>query len=70
MHMSYERGAATAEYTVGTLGAVFFAVWLSRLAIGDPNHSWYGRFIHRLLNEVFGPSGVFGDHNWVWRWLM
>ena len=63
-----ERGAATAEYTVGTLGAVFIAVWLSRIAIGDPDRSWFGRFIHRLITDGFQLPGIFSG-DWVWRWV-
>jgi hypothetical protein len=62
-----EHGAATAEYTIGTLGTVFIAFWLSRFALGDPDQSWFGRFIHRLITDAFED---FGGHNWVWRWLM
>jgi len=69
MRKSRERGAATAEYTVGTLGAVCIAFWLSRIAIGDPDRSWYAYFIRRFISEAFDLPALFtGD--WVWRWMM
>lgn len=35
-----ERGMATAEYTVGTVGAVFIALVLYRLGLLDHDNPW------------------------------
>lgn len=66
-----ERGQATAEYSIGTLGAVLIAFWLGKFAgiLGDPSSSWYGKLIHHLFGKAFG---LFGGHggDWMWRWMM
>lgn len=72
MRRKNERGMATAEYSVGTVGAVFFAFWLWRLAgrLGDPDRSWFGRFLHDMIIGAFDVPGLFGGRdNLVWRWL-
>lgn len=62
-----ERGATTAEYSVGTIGTVFIAFWLSRLGgLHDPNNSWFGKFIHDTITKAFGT----GRGSWIWGWLM
>ncbi|MGZ5368641.1 DUF4244 domain-containing protein [Aeromicrobium sp.] len=68
MEKSRERGAATAEYTVGTLGAASIAYWLSHITIGDPDRSWFGRFIRDLISDALQMRGIFSG-DWVWRWM-
>lgn len=65
-----ERGAATAEYAVGTVGATFIAYCLLRLTIGGPDKNWYARFVHDLIDRAFELPGVFGGDNWAWPWFM
>lgn len=69
----HERGATTAEYSVGTIGASLMAFWLFRIGgrLGDPNPSWYENFIHDLLAKAFSVPHLFGgSSDWMWRWLM
>ncbi len=63
-----EKGASTAEYSVGTIGAVFIAYWLTRW-VGDPNHSWFAAFVRDLFTKSLGTQGI-GDGSWVWQWMM
>ncbi len=71
MNAHHDQGHATAEYTIGTLGAVMIAFWLSRLAgyLGDPNRSLFGKLIRGLLSKAFEGWGIHGG-DWAWRWLM
>lgn len=66
-----ERGASTAEYSVGSIGAVMMAFWLYRLAgrLGDPDPSWYDTFVHHLIEKGFSLHTMFSG-DWAWRWLM
>lgn len=48
-----ERGMATAEYTVGTLGAVMIAAVLYRLGMLDHDNPWFDGF-HEILQRALG----------------
>lgn len=52
-----EVGATTAEYTVGTLGAVTLATVLIQLGV-DP---WYAELIWDVLRNALDP-GLLLDH--------
>ena len=56
-----ERGMATAEYAVGTLGAVMIGVVLYRLGMLDHNSPWFESF-----REVLERSLGWG----LWRRLL
>ena len=43
-----ERGMATAEYTVGTLGAVCVGLVLYKLGVLDHDNPWFEAFIDIL----------------------
>lgn len=54
-----ERGMATAEYTVGTLGAVCIGLILYKLGALDHDNPWFESFRDLLLRalswrELFG----------------
>lgn len=53
MHHIDDRGMATAEYTVGTLGAVTIALLLMRL--GDPD-GWFFRHLAEIFTRALDPS--------------
>ncbi|MBC7630282.1 DUF4244 domain-containing protein [Aeromicrobium sp.] len=44
MRHHLERGMATAEYTVGTLGTVMIAVVLYKLGMLDHDNPWFESF--------------------------
>jgi uncharacterized protein DUF4244 len=48
-----ERGMATAEYTVGTLGAVLIATVLFRLGI---DHGWFVEELKDILERALRPG--------------
>ncbi len=48
-----ERGMATAEYTVGTLGAVMIAAVLYRLGVLDNDNPWLESF-NQILERALG----------------
>jgi hypothetical protein len=48
-----DRGMATAEYAVGTLGAVMFAVALTKLGILDDANPWFETF-EDILRRALG----------------
>ncbi|MEJ7635452.1 DUF4244 domain-containing protein [Aeromicrobium sp.] len=48
-----ERGMATAEYTVGTLGAVLIAAVLYKLGLLDDHNPWM-EAIRNLLDRALG----------------
>lgn len=63
-----ENGMATAEYCVGSIGAVFVAFWLAKLASGDVATSWFGQ----ILSDVISQAFTIGDRIEQWKipWLM
>jgi hypothetical protein len=48
-----ERGMATAEYTVGTLGAVMIAAVLYKLGVLDNDNPWMESF-RQILERALG----------------
>lgn len=57
-----ERGMATAEYTVGTLGAVMIAIVLYRLGMLNHGNPWFDNF-REILERALGwrrLSDLFG----------
>jgi uncharacterized protein DUF4244 len=48
-----ERGMATAEYTVGTLGAVVIAAVLFRLGV---DHGWFADELRDILERALRPG--------------
>ena len=48
-----ERGMATAEYTVGTLGAVFIAAVLFKLGLDD---GWFFEELKGIIERALGPG--------------
>lgn len=69
MKIRDERGHSTAEYGIGTLGAVVFASILAKFGgLHDPNDSWFGHFIRNIISQAFG-GGADGPNSWIWRWL-
>ncbi len=62
-----ERGMATAEYTVGTLGAVFIALVLYKLGALDHDNPWFDTF-RDILQRALGWRSIFGiDPNLIPR---
>ena len=55
-----DRGMATAEYTVGTLGAVCFGLVLYKLGVLDHDNPWVS-LMHNVLESALGwrPLGDF-----------
>ena len=53
MHPTHDRGMTTAEYTVGTLGAVMIASLLVRL--GDPD-GWFFRHLADIFTRALDPT--------------
>ena len=48
-----ERGMATAEYTVGTLGAVMIAAFLFKLGLDD---GWFFEELKGIIERALEPS--------------
>jgi len=48
-----DRGMATAEYTVGTLGAVMIATVLYKFGILDNDNPWFESF-RQILERALG----------------
>ncbi len=48
-----ERGMATAEYTIGTLGAVFIAAFLFKLGLDD---SWFFEELKGVIERALEPN--------------
>lgn len=63
MKRTGERGAVTAEYSIGTLGAAFIAYWLWRIGTISGDHNIFARMLKLAWSNTFD-----GD-NWAWRWL-
>lgn len=64
-----ERGHSTAEYSIGTLGAVVFASILIKFGgLHDPNDSWFGHFLRDMISQALGGND--GPNSWIWRWLL
>jgi len=53
MRHSRERGMATAEYTVGTLGAVVIAAFLFKLGLDD---SWFFEELKGVIERALDPG--------------
>ena len=53
-----ERGMATAEYTVGTLGAVLIAAFLFKLGLDD---NWFFDELKGIIERALRP-GLLIDH--------
>lgn len=53
---SRERGMATAEYTVGTLGAVLIAAFLFKLGLDD---SWFFEELKSIIERALDPGRLF-----------
>lgn len=51
-----ERGMATAEYTVGTLGAVLIAAFLFKLGLDD---SWFFDQLKDVIERALRPGVLF-----------
>ena len=51
-----ERGMATAEYTVGTLGAVFIAAFLFKLGLDD---GWFFEELKGIIERALEPGRLF-----------
>ena len=51
-----ERGMATAEYTIGTLGAVFIAAFLFKLGLDD---SWFFEELKGIIERALRPGRLF-----------
>ena len=51
-----EHGMATAEYTVGTLGAVMIAAFLFKLGLDD---GWYFDQLRDLIERALKPGLLF-----------
>ena len=56
MHHPLERGMATAEYTVGTLGAVLIAAVLFKLGLDD---SWFFEELKKIIQRALDPGRFF-----------
>ena len=56
MRHSRERGMATAEYTVGTLGAVLIAAFLFKLGLDD---SWFFEELKAIIERALEPGRLF-----------
>lgn len=52
-----DRGMATAEYSVGTLGAVMIAMVLIKFGLLDDNNPWMTAF-RDLLDRALGGWGI------------
>ena len=53
---SRERGMATAEYTVGTLGAVLIVAFLFKLGLDD---SWFFEELKDIIERALDPGRLF-----------
>ena len=56
MHHPRERGMATAEYTVGTLGAVLIAAFVFKLGLDD---SWFFEQLKDIIQRALDPGRLF-----------
>jgi len=56
MRHSRDRGMATAEYTVGTLGAVLIAAVLFKLGIDD---GWFFDELKGIIERALRPGLLF-----------
>ena len=64
MTSSRERGMATAEYTVGTLGAVFLAALLFKFALTD---TWLFDQLRDIIERALRPGVLFDVFRHVTR---
>jgi len=51
-----ESGMATAEYTVGTLGAVMIAAFLVKLGL---DHGWFFDHLRDIIERALRPGLLF-----------
>lgn len=58
-HHDDDRGMATAEYTIGTLGAVLIAAALFRLGLLDDGNPWLDSF-RKILDQALGWGRLHG----------
>jgi len=65
MHRVDERGATTAEYGIGTVGAVLIATILYRLGTMGGEASALMRLARGLLTKAFDLSERFGWLPWL-----
>jgi len=56
MRHLHERGMATAEYTVGTLGAVVIAAFLFKLGLDD---TWFFEELKGIIERALRPGQLF-----------
>ena len=56
MAVHHERGMATAEYTVGTLGAVMIAAVLVKLGL---DHGWFFDQLRDIIERALKPGLLF-----------
>lgn len=56
MAVHHERGMATAEYTVGTLGAVMIAAFLVKLGL---DHGWIFDQLRDIIERALRPGRLF-----------
>ncbi len=56
MHHPRDRGMATAEYTVGTLGAVLIAAVLFKLGVDD---GWFFDELKGIIERALRPGLLF-----------
>lgn len=68
MSRHHDRGMATAEYCVGSIGTIFVAFWLYKLAAGDLATSWFGRLVHGIISHALAVGDLF--ERWQLPWLM
>ncbi len=59
-HTCDERGMATAEYTVGTLGAVCVGLILYKLGALDHDNPWFEAF-RDMLERALGWRSILPD---------
>lgn len=55
-----ERGMATAEYTVGTLGAVCVGLVLYKLGVLDHDNPWFDSF-REMIQRALGWRSILPD---------
>jgi hypothetical protein len=53
MRHSRERGMSTAEYAIGTLGAVLIAAFLFKLGLDD---SWFFEELKKIIERALEPG--------------
>jgi len=69
MRNTRECGMVTAEYTVGSLGAAFIALWLWRIGAGSGPDNPIGKMIRGIFDHVADLGSTLGGPDWAWRWM-